>query len=648
MKIYIDYVAKKFLDLPRVSKRLLAMLVDCLSCCITVLIAFYLRLGEFNFLMGSLVWPLVFSVLFALPTFFFFGLYRTLFRYSGLTALLLKAIAIYGFLFALVFIVIGVEGVPKTIGLIQPLLLMFAVGISRALASLWLGRYYLNSRSGLLVKKVLIYGCGATGRELAAIIAANRDMIVCGFLDDNPSLWGNTISGIRVYEPVNISVLCKSLDINEVLLALTKISRKRRNAILKKIQHARILVRSIPRFKDITTGKVKVSDLHDLDLEDLLMRQIVEPKLNLLSLNVSDKVVMVTGAGGSIGSDICRQIIQLRPKTLLLFEHSEYALYKLYDELLLDLKTMSSMGQDVSSIKLVPLLGSVRDANRIRDVIHNCPPHIIYHTAAYKHVSLVECNPAEGIRNNVFGTLTIATLAAEEGVKYFVLVSTDKAVRPSNIMGATKRLAEMAIQAIGSNFPNTKFTIVRFGNVLASSGSVIPKFRQEIKAGGPIHLTHREITRYFMTISEAAQLVIQAAAIAKGGEVFLLDMGEPVKIIDLARRMVELSGLSVKDDLNPEGDIEIEVTGLRPGEKLHEELVISGTPEPTEHPLIMKVDEEFLLWSEFLEKIKILHTLVDANDSLGIKTFLQELVSGFTPDPENLDWVDLLRLEFQQ
>jgi FlaA1/EpsC-like NDP-sugar epimerase len=295
------------------------------------------------------------------------------------------------------------------------------------------------------------------------------------------------------------------------------------------------------------------------------------------------------------------------------------------------------MGQDISNIKLVPLLGSVRNADRMRDVIHSWKPHIIYHTAAYKHVPLVEHNPIEGIWNNVFGTLTTATVAAEEGVKHFVLVSTDKAVRPTNVMGASKRLAEMVLQAIGGNFPNTQFSMVRFGNVLGSSGSVVPKFRQDIRAGGPIHLTHLEVMRYFMTISEAAQLVMQAGAIACGGEVFILNMGEPVKILDLARRMVELSGLTLKDDLNPDGDIEIELTGLRSGEKLYEELLIGSNPEPTSHPLIMKATEAFLPWPELSEKLEILRTFLDAGDVISIKTLLRELVSGYTPDQDIKD-----------
>jgi FlaA1/EpsC-like NDP-sugar epimerase len=635
----LNYFIAKLLRLPRGYKRLLVILIDVFLCAITVWLAFYLRLGEFQLYARQIIWPFAFALLFALPIFFFKGLYRTIFRYSGFSSLLLllKAVFIYGALFALVFTVVGVEGVPRTLGLIQPVLFLLVVGASRIFAHYLLGGYHQSNGRYKLLPKVLIYGCGSAGRQLADLLTASNDVIVCGFLDDNPRLQGNTVNGLKVYDPTHFSALCQSLGIHEVLLALSAISRKRRNVILKELQHAKVVVRSLPRLIDITSGKVTVSDLHELDIDDLLERQTVEPQLNLLSLHVESKVVMVTGAGGSIGSELCRQIVQLSPVALLLIEHSEFALYELHQKLLLNLNNMSIMGQDISNIKLVPLLGSVRNADRMRDVIHSWKPHIIYHTAAYKHVPLVEHNPIEGIWNNVFGTLTTATVAAEEGVKHFVLVSTDKAVRPTNVMGASKRLAEMVLQAIGGNFPNTQFSMVRFGNVLGSSGSVVPKFRQEIRDGGPIHLTHLEVMRYFMTISEAAQLVMQAGAIACGGEVFILNMGEPVKILDLARRMVELSGLTLKDDLNPDGDIEIELTGLRSGEKLYEELLIGTNPEPTSHPLIMKATEAFLPWPELSEKLEILRTFLDAGDVISIKTLLRELVSGYTPDQDIKD-----------
>lgn len=644
--IKLNQTIHHLLNLPRWGKRLIVVLLDIFLCAITVWFAFYLRLDEFFSLSSVLILPLVFTLLFAIPTFFFLGLYQVILRYSSLSVLigtLLKAISIYSVPFVLVFTVIGVEGVPRAIGLIQPLLLFLAVSASRSTLRYWLDGHFQRNHSHKLLPKILIYGCGAAGRQLATALTVNHDVIVCGYLDDNSSLHGNTVNGIEVYDPAHSLALCQSLGVDEILLALPSISRKRRNAILNNIKCAKVIIRSLPSLIDITSGKVKVSDIRELDVDDLLSRFSVEPQLNLLRLHVTSQVVMVTGAGGSIGSELCQQIIRLSPAALLLLEQSEHALYELHQKLLLNLNNISAMEHNISNIKLIPLLGSVRDRDRMHSVIQNWKPNIIYHAAAYKHVPLVEHNPVEGIRNNLFGTLVTANAAAEVKVPHFVLVSTDKAVRPTNVMGASKRLAEMALQAIATNFPHTQFSIVRFGNVLDSSGSVVPKFRQQIKDGGPIHLTHLEVTRYFMTIPEAAQLVIQAGAIARGCEVFLLNMGEPVKILDLARRMVELSGLTLKDELNPDGDIEIEVTGLRPGEKLYEELLIGNNPEPTSHPLIMKAFEEFLPWPEFLEKLEMLRTVLDANDVIGIKTLLQDLVSGYTPDQEVVDWIHLSR-----
>lgn len=630
----LNSISKYLLRLPRNVKRLLVILVDVFLCVMTIWFASFMCLGEFKLYLNEFLLLFVIALLFSLPTFFFLGLYQTIFRYSNLSVLvtLLKASIIYGFLFAVIFTVIGVDGVPKTIGLIQPLLFFFAIGASRVFACYWLGRQYQSNVSQKLIPKVLIYGCGTAGRQLATVISATNKMIVSGFLDDDVRLQGNTVNGIKVYDPACSQELCQSLGINEILLALPGISRRQRNIILNRVMQTKVVVRSLPNLMDIASGKVKASDLNELDEDDLLGRNIVTPDLNLLSLHVSANTVMVTGAGGSIGSELCQQILRLGPTDLLLLEQSEYALYQIHQKLLLILKNMSTMGHDVSKIKLVPLLGSVEDTNRMRKIIHKWKPHIIYHAAAYKHVPLVELNPIEGIQNNVFGTLTVAMAAGQEGVRNFVLISTDKAVRPTNIMGASKRLAEMILQAIASNFPNTRFSMVRFGNVLGSSGSVVPKFRQQIKEGGPIHLTHPEVTRFFMTISEAAQLVMQAGAIARGGEVFILNMGKPVKILDLVRRMVELSGLSLKDDLNPDGDIEIEIIGLRPGEKLYEELLISNNPESTIHPLIMKASEEFLPWLELSKKLEMIRTAIVDDNLNGIKTLLKELVSGYIPD----------------
>ena len=414
---------------------------------------------------------------------------------------------------------------------------------------------------------------------------------------------------------------------------MPSLNRKRRNQILNQIAKARVSVRTLPSVTDLAQGKVTVSDLRELDIDDLLGREPVAPNHLLLTKNITNKVVLVTGAGGSIGSELCRQIMAVEPNELLLIEQSEFALYAIHQEL-----EEKRIGHKTV---LVPLLASVQDSDRMQEIISTWKPNTVYHAAAYKHVPLVEHNPAEGIKNNVLGTLRTAQVAANNGVSDFVLVSTDKAVRPTNIMGASKRLAEMALQALAAHQKNTQFSMVRFGNVLGSSGSVVPKFRQQIREGGPITLTHPDITRYFMTIPEAAQLVIQAGAMAKGGDVFVLDMGQPVKILNLAQRMIELSGLTVKDEQNLEGDIGIEITGLRPGEKLFEELLIGDNAKPTTHPRIMKADEAFIPLSIFEEKIRSLELALSTNDVAVIRLMLKELVSGYSPNADIVDWVHM-------
>jgi len=472
-----------------------------------------------------------------------------------------------------------------------------------------------------------------TGRQLVAAIANSHEMQVVGLLDDNDDLHGHVLNGQPIYNPADLVNLVTSLNISVVLLALPSLSRKRRNEILAQIRTAHVAVRTLPSMSDLVQGKVSITDLSELDIDDLLGRESVMPNQILLAKNVRIKVVMVTGAGGSIGSEICRQILAVGPSKLLLIEQSEFALYAIHQEL-----EDKLAGRD---IVLVPLLASVQDSDRMREIMSTWHPDTVYHAAAYKHVPLVEQNPAEGIKNNVLGTLRTAQVAAENGVSDFVLISTDKAVRPTNIMGASKRLAEIVLQALAATNSGTKFSMVRFGNVLGSSGSVVPKFRQQIRDGGPITLTHPDITRYFMTIPEASQLVIQAGAMAKGGDVFVLDMGQSVKIMDLARRMIELSGLIVKDEQNPDGDIEIEISGLRPGEKLYEELLIGDNPKPTSHARIMKAHEEFIQWAELDNKLNSLQMALNVNDVGVIRLMMQQLIEGYTPNDEIVDWVYL-------
>ena len=630
------------LALPRALKRLIVLLVDASLCVIAVSLAFYLRVGEWVSLSYhpeyKAMIPVWVSLALAVPVFVAFGLYRAIFRYSGWPALVTvgKAVGLYGLIFMAIFTLVGVPGVPRTVGLIQPLLVLFLVGASRALARYWLGGLYLSQLRLGTLPKVLIYGAGSAGRQLANALANSYEMRVVGYLDDDDRLHGHVLNGLAIYSPQDLSGLVLSLGISDVLLALPTANRKRRNEILVLMQQAKVSVRTLPSVMELAQGKVSTADLRELDIDDLLGRDSVPPNHILLGRNVTRKVVLVTGAGGSIGSELCRQILKLKPQTLLLVDQSEYALYEIHQELL---DKVQAVGE--GAVQLVPLLASVRDAERMREVITTWSPDTIYHAAAYKHVPLVEHNPAEALKNNVFGTRTVAQLAAEHGVSDVVLVSTDKAVRPTNIMGASKRLAELVLQALAAEPGKTTFSMVRFGNVLGSSGSVVPKFRQQIKNGGPITLTHPEVTRFFMTIPEAAQLVIQAGAMAKGGDVFVLDMGESVKIMDLAQRMIELSGLTERTEANPDGDIAIEITGLRPGEKLFEELLIGNDPQPTLHPRIMKASEEKMSWLDLQDSLNAMQVALDVNDVGVLRRMLEQLVSGYHPSGEIVDWVHL-------
>ena len=648
---FFNRFAQLTLSLSRPVKRAVALIVDAILCMLTVWLAFYLRLDSFEPLNGPILLPMLGSVFIALPIFIASGLYRAIFRYSGLPAMVavVRAILLYGVIFSGVFTFYGFTGVPRTVGLIQPLLLLIFVGASRAAARIWLGSLYHQHILKTSLPQVLIYGAGSAGRQLASAMVNSFEMRVIGFLDDDDKLHGNVLNGLPIYCPADLSEVLANIPVTDVLLALPSVSRQRRNDILSSLSKHKLAVRTLPVFSDIVTGKVSMSDLRELDIDDLLAREPVQPNHNLLVKNIHNKVVLVTGAGGSIGSELCRQIIKVGPSKLLLIEQNEFALYLIHQELeekYFVQRSKSAQNLDAPNLAdkilgssvLVPLLASTQDEDRMRKIMSTWLPDTVYHAAAYKHVPLVEHNPAEGIKNNVFGTLHTAKAAADNGVKDFVLISTDKAVRPTNIMGASKRLAEMVLQAMAAKVDGahleTKFSMVRFGNVLGSSGSVVPRFRQQIRDGGPITLTHNEVTRYFMTIPEAAQLVIQAGAMSTRGDVFVLDMGEPIKIIDLAKRMIELSGLTLKNEQMPDGDISMKIIGLRPGEKLYEELLIGNNPEPTDHPRIMKAHEDFLPWTELASQLHSLSTALNDDDVDSIGSMMKHLVRGYSPSRE--------------
>ncbi|EJC83968.1 putative nucleoside-diphosphate sugar epimerase [Rhizobium leguminosarum bv. trifolii WSM2297] len=626
------------LAMPRVAKRALALLVDSSFCVLTIWLAYCFRLNEWTVLTGVQWLPVFVSLCMALPIFIVMGMYRAIFRYANLAAFItvLKAIAIYGFAFMTIFTALSVPGVPRTVGILQPFLLLIGIGLSRLGIRYWLGDAYQRILHKNMLAKVLIYGAGKAGRQLAAALTNSAELNVVGYLDDDPRLKGGVMGGLPIYDPADLPVLAETLGVHNVLLALPSASRQRRNEILEHIRKARVNVRTLPDLTALAQGRVTVSDIRELEIEDLLGREAVAPRQELLDKAMRNKVVMVTGAGGSIGGELCRQILRNAPSSLILLDQNEFALYNIDAEL----RKLAELYEH-EDLQIVPILCSVRDQDRMEHIIQSWRPQTIYHAAAYKHVPLVEHNAVEGIKNNVMGTLVAARAAYKYGVSNFVLISTDKAVRPTNVMGASKRLAEMVLQALAAESTTdrmrTNFSMVRFGNVLGSSGSVVPLFRQQIKEGGPVTLTHREITRYFMTISEASQLVIQAGAMGEGGDVFLLDMGEPVRIADLARKMVELSGLAVLDEDNPDGDIELSVTGLRPGEKLYEELLIGDNPETTEHPRIMKAREDFLFWPELLKKLNSLNAALDRNDMVAARATLAELVSGYSSTGEVSD-----------
>jgi len=551
------------------------------------------------------------------------GLYRAVIRYINSKAAVSIILSVVFTTIALVFLSFFLNiGLPRTVPIIFSAFLLVLVGGSRFIIRSLISASPIRNK---YKEKVIIYGAGSAGRQLAQSLQHGDEYFPVAFIDDDVRIHKRIIQGITVFSRDELPHLIKNSSATRLLLAMPRESKKRIARVLNKIEAFPVEILSIPGSADLVSGKAKIDELRDVSIEDLLGRDSVKPNDKLLSANITDRVVMVTGAGGSIGSELCRQILKQKPSKLILFELSEFALYQINRELQ---KQVDALGNDC---QVVPLLGSVQRKNRLMTVMRAFNVETVYHAAAYKHVPVVEHNVVEGVRNNVFGTLYAAEAAMEAHVETFVLISTDKAVRPTNVMGTTKRMAELVLQALARKESTTRFCMVRFGNVLGSSGSVVPLFRAQIKSGGPVTVTHPDIIRYFMTIPEAAQLVIQAGAMGKGGDVFVLDMGDPVKISDLAAKMVHLSGMTVKDNLNPDGDIEISYTGLRPGEKLFEELLIGDDVTQTDHRRIMSAHETYLTW-DVLERLLI--QLDDACHNFShesIRRLLLEAPTGFVP-----------------
>nr|WP_165497281.1 MULTISPECIES: nucleoside-diphosphate sugar epimerase/dehydratase [Pseudomonas] len=659
----------RLVRLPRRQKRLIQVATDVLLVWVALWLAFVVRLGELDHIhpLEGHLWLFALAPIISIPLFIRFGMYRAVMRYFGNDALIAitKAVTLSALLLALA--VYWYRDAPALIPRSMVfnywwLSIMLIGGLRLAMRQYFMGDWFsaeqpykLRGRDAHL-SRVAIYGAGSAGNQLAAALRMGRAMRPVAFIDDDPNIANRVIAGLRVYSPKHIQQMIDETGAGEILLALPSATRTRRREVLETLEQYPLHVRTVPGFMDLASGRVKVEDVQEVDIADLLGRDAVPPQQALFERCIRGQVVMVTGAGGSIGSELCRQIVATGPKVLLLLEHGEFNLYSIHTEL------EQRIRRESLGVRLVPILGSVRNQARLFELMRTWAVNTVYHAAAYKHVPMVEHNIAEGVLNNVLGSLYTAQAAIRAGVEHFVLISTDKAVRPTNVMGSTKRLAEMVLQALSRESApvlfqdekrvhrvnKTRFTMVRFGNVLGSSGSVIPRFYEQIRKGGPLTVTHPNITRYFMTIPEAAQLVIQAGAMGQGGDVFVLDMGQPVKIVELAEKMIHLSGLGVCSEKNPHGDIAIEFTGLRPGEKLYEELLIGDNVSPTDHPMIMRASEEHLPWETFKGVLAELLEAVEQDDYDRVRQVLRDTVSGYAPEGEIVDWMHQKRALTQQ
>tara|TARA_B100001093_G_C26858475_1_gene1028647 strand:- start:1473 stop:3455 length:1983 start_codon:yes stop_codon:yes gene_type:complete len=641
MKNYFKEFSNSILSIHRYSKRTIAIITDIGLCILCTWLAFTLRLEELILFKDFNFYPALISVIIAIPIFWLFGLYRTIFRYTGLSIIftILASTFVYGLLYLLIIGVYSIQGVPRSIGILQPMLLFFAI-ISSRLVVKYILTINNNFQKSLNKKNVLVYGAGVAGRQLVIALENSPEFKVVGFLDDNDQLHRQVLLGQTVYSLSKLEKLVKTNDISFVFLALPSISRNKRNQIIEKLNKYKLSVKTLPSISEIVDGRITISDIKDLNIDDLLNRDEVRPDTKLLNKNINSKTILVTGAGGSIGSELCRQIIRLKPNKLLLLELNEFALYKIYEELTVVNK----------NLKIISLLVNAQDQERLETIFETFKVDTVYHAAAYKHVSLVEENICEGVKNNVFSTLSITKASVNKKVSNLVLISTDKAVRPTNIYGASKRLSELCMQGIYeyNKDSSTHFSIVRFGNVLESSGSVIPKFKQQIKEGGPVTLTHKDVTRYFMTVTEAAQLVIQAGAMGRNSEIFVLDMGESVKIRDLIYKMINLSGFRVRDNKNQTGDIEVKIIGLRPGEKLYEELLIGDNPQKTKHSKIQKTNDTFIPYEQLELNLNNLKNLLNNNRVNEVKNLLDKLIKLYKSNSDIVDHIYIEQLSINK
>ena len=620
-------------SLSRASKRAVSVIVDIILITMAFWGAYWIRLERGWPIDSPHHWALLGAIIAVSISFFIrLGLYRAVLRYVSFRVL--WTISLGAFLSTSFFVISAFYSdifLPRTVSVIYFSFLVLLVGGVRLFF-----RALLNT-TRLARTQVLIYGAGSSGRQLQVALLQGNEFYPVAFVDDDPAKQGCVIQGCTVYNSAQLPTLIEHHEVQKILLAMPSCTRARRQEVINGLESLSCEVLSIPGMADLVNGSARIDQLKEVSIDDLLGRDPVEPVSGLLEANIAGKAVMVTGAGGSIGSELCRQILRCRPSTLVLFELTEYALYVLHKDL------HEQCHREGIETKLVPLLGSVQRQHRLKTVMQSFRIQTVYHAAAYKHVPLVEFNIIEGVRNNVFGTLYAAQAAIEADVETFVLISTDKAVRPTNTMGASKRLAELVLQALTREKHNTRFCMVRFGNVLGSSGSVVPLFRQQINKGGPITLTHPDIIRYFMTIPEAAQLVIQAGAMGEGGDVFVLDMGQPVRIMDLAKRMIRLSGLTWRDEQRPDGDIAIEVTGLRPGEKLYEELLIGDDARGTEHPRIMMAQERWLPWKQLRTMLAALDDACHHFDHQQVREILLHAPTAFEPTDGICDLVWLAK-----